>query len=360
MKILRYRPILILMCICALVALYVQVRYIHEIRMIIECDQIFMERKKILTQQQLYNIAIARIRSPVHPGSTLGIDSDLSLVHELNRGFKNQSILTLITTFKTDYEMDPEKVLTFRSHVRLLLYTKNTLADDNGIFFNWNIFPILRSSESGILTKAMFKLAKELYNTNWYGYFNGDILLTEDILETLEYVSSVLDNFPKASFLIIGRRINVFNVTSEEVRKINGIKEIAKSRGSSYEIDSNDYFITNKYFPWDKMPEIVIGPSGNDNWIVGQARCNLDTVVIDATETLTAVYQITTKGENKEGFESTLKNYNSKLMRRYKLTSRVAQGLTSCAEWRTFRTIKTRKIELVKRDDLNKNCTCKK
>ncbi|KAK3611761.1 hypothetical protein CHS0354_014109 [Potamilus streckersoni] len=206
----------------------------------------------------------------------------------------------------------------------------------------------------------MYVQAKKLYNTYWHGYFNGDILLTDGFLETLEYVSSVSDNFPNASILIIGRRINVLNVTSEEVRKINGIIETAKSRGSLFEIDAEDYFITNKFFPWEQIPAFVIGRAGYDNWIVGHARCDLGTIVVDATETLTVVHQTTSKGGNKEGFAHLNKKYNFELMQRLKLPKRFLHGLTTCAEWRTFRTIKTRRIELVRRDDLHKNCKCKK
>ncbi|KAK3611758.1 hypothetical protein CHS0354_014105 [Potamilus streckersoni] len=369
MKIIHYRPILVFIFIIALVILYIQVKYTNEKRMVIECGKIFKERKEVLTRQQLDNIVTTR--STVMSGRNSTLNLDISLFNDVNSGFKNQPIVTLFTSFKTDYAMDSEKVLvynntlynwqTLRPHAQLIFFTKDASAGEKVKFIHWNIFPVLHYSESGIpAIKDMYKQARELYNTSWYGYFNGDILLTEDILETLKYVSSVSDNFPNASILIIGRRMNVLNVTSEEVTKMNGIKESARSRGSLYEIDAEDYFITNRLFPWNKIPEFVIGRAGYDNWIVGHARCDLGTIVIDATETLTAVHQTTSKGGNKEGFAHEDKNYNLELIKRLKLPKRFLQGLTTCAEWRTVRTIKTGRIELVKRDDQHKNCKCKK
>ncbi|KAL3855431.1 hypothetical protein ACJMK2_014642 [Sinanodonta woodiana] len=371
MKLIQHRLIFIIVCIYALVALYVEVKYTQEIRVIIECDQIFKERKEILIKQQLYNNVIDTSMLLFQTGINSDRNSDLTLVKNLKNGFKNLSILTLITTFETGHDKNSEKASVYnntwhnwqilRPRVRLLLFTRNTLPNDNADVIYWNLFPIFHYSVSGVPTvKAMFKQAEELYNTHWYGYCNGDILLTEDILETLEYLSSISDTFLKTNFLVIGRRINVLNVTSGEVRKINGIKEIARSRGSLYDIDAVDYFITNRFFPWEKMPEFLIGVSRYNNWIVGHARCDLGIIVIDATETLTAVYQITMSGGYKQEVPNSIENYNSKLIRRYKLPKRFLQGRTTCAEWKTFRTLTTGRIELAKRDDLHKECACMK
>ncbi|KAL3855446.1 hypothetical protein ACJMK2_014657 [Sinanodonta woodiana] len=369
MKIFHYRPILVLVGFIALVVLYIQVKYTNEKRMVIECDKIFKERKEVVTEQHLASIVIAN--STVLPGRNPDLDVGVSLFNDVNHRFKNQSIITLFTSFKTDYAVDSDKLSvynntlynwqTLRPHVQLIFFTKDASAGEKVNLFNWNIFPVLANSESGIpAISDMYKEARNLFNTSWYGYFNGDILLTEDIVETLEYVSSVSEYFPNASILIIGRRVNVLNVTSEEVRSQNGIMASARSRGSLYEIDAEDYFITNRFFPWSKIPEFVIGRAGYDNWIVGHARCDLKTIVIDATETITAVHQTTSKGGNKEGFAHENKNYNLELIKRLKLPKRFLQGLTTCAEWRTIRTLKTKKIELVKRDDQHKNCKCKK
>ncbi|KAK3611759.1 hypothetical protein CHS0354_014106 [Potamilus streckersoni] len=372
MRTFQHRPIFVFICIITFVVLFVQVNYTNytkKKRIFIESDELLKETKKALSQQHLGNIVVAEASDIQLKYSEL--NSNISLYNDVNRGFKIRPIITLFTSFKTDHVMDSDKVLvynntlynwqTLKPHVQLIFFTLEINVTDKVNFLDWNIVTLLNNSKTEIpIFKAMYVQANKLYNTSWYGYFNGDILLTEDILETLDYVSSVSDNFPNASILIIGRRINVLNVTSEEVRNVNGIKESARSRGSLYEIDAEDYFITNRLFPWAQIPEFVIGRAGYDNWIVGQARCDLGTIVIDATETLTAVHQTTNKGGNKEGFAHSNKNYNFELIQRLKLPRRFLQGLTTCAEWRTFRTIKTGRIELVKRDDLHKNCKCKK
>ncbi|KAL3855430.1 hypothetical protein ACJMK2_014641 [Sinanodonta woodiana] len=352
MKIRLLQPILVILCIYMLVVLYVQVNYTYVTGIISECDEHLKKEKYFLTNEH-GKLILGRAKPPVLPRRL----SDIKSTH-----------YNSVYVISTENDIASEKVLvynntlynwqTFKPHVQLILFTNNTSVSEKVNCSHWNIFPVLFYSDSGIPTiKAMFKQAKELYNTTWYGYFNGDILLTEDILKTLEYVSSVLDQFSNASILIIGRRINVLNVTSEEVREINGIKESARSRGSLHYIYAEDYFITNTHFPWDKIPEFVIGRAGYDNWIVGHARCDLGAIVIDATETLTAVHQDTTKDETEDGFTSADARYNFELLQR--LPRRFLQGLTTCAEWKTFRTIKTGRIELVKRDDKHKDCTCK-
>ncbi|KAL3855422.1 hypothetical protein ACJMK2_014633 [Sinanodonta woodiana] len=367
MKIRLFQSILVILCIYMLVVLYVQVNYTYVTGIISECDERLKKEKYFLTNEH-GKLILGRAKPPVLPRRLSDISSNTSVYNDMNHGLQNRHIITLFTSFQTENDIASEKVLvynntlynwqTFKPHVQLILFTNNTSVSEKVNYSHWNIFPVLFYSDSGIPTiKAMFKQAKELYNTTWYGYFNGDILLTEDILKTLEYVSSVLDQFSNASILIIGRRINVLNVTSEEVREINGIKESARSRGSLHSIYAEDYFITNTHFPWDKIPEFVIGRAGYDNWIVGHARCDLGAIVIDATETLTAVHQDTTKDETEDGFTSADARYNFELLQR--LPRRFLQGLTTCAEWKTFRTIKTGRIELVKRDDKHKDCTCK-
>ncbi|KAL3855425.1 hypothetical protein ACJMK2_014636 [Sinanodonta woodiana] len=372
MKIVQHRPIFVFVCIIAFVVVFVQVKYTNdakEKRIRIESEELLKDTKEVLTHQHLDNIVVTG--ASVLQAENFKHNSKTSFSNDVNNEFKNRPIITLFTSFKTDLAMDPEKELvynntlynwqTLRPHAQLIYFTMETSAVDKVILFDWNIHPLIPPSENGIpIIKDMYLQANKIYITSWYGYFNGDILLTDDILETLEYVSNVSDTFRNASILITGRRINVLNVTSEEVRSKNGIKESASSRGSLYEIDAEDYFITNIFFPWSKIPEFVIGRAGYDNWIVGHARCDLATIVIDATETITAVHQTTSKGGNKEGHAHGNTKYNFELIQRLRLPKRFLQGLTTCAEWRTFRTLKTGRIELVRRDDLHKNCKCTK
>ncbi|KAL3855426.1 hypothetical protein ACJMK2_014637 [Sinanodonta woodiana] len=386
MRIVQYRPIFVFICIITFVIVLVQVKYTNdakEKRIRIESEGLFRYTQEVLTHQCHDTIVVTG--ASILQAEYSKRKSNISFFNDVNNGFKNRPnithftnaslfnrpIITLFTSFKTDHEMDSEKVLvykntlynwqTLRPHVQLIYFTTENSTAGNLMLFDWNIVSISSPLEIKIpAIKDMYLQASKRYTTSWYGYFNGDILLTDDILETLEYISNVSDTFQNASILIIGRRINVFKVTYEQVRSQNGIKESARSRGSLYEIDAEDYFITNIFFPWSKIPAFVIGRAGYDNWIVGHARCDLKTIVIDATETLTAVHQTTSKGGNKEGHAHRNNKYNFELIRKLRLPKRFLQGLTTCAEWRTFRTLKTGRIELVRRDDLHKNCKCTK
>ncbi|KAL3860512.1 hypothetical protein ACJMK2_010631 [Sinanodonta woodiana] len=133
--------------------------------------------------------------------------------------------------------------------------------------------------------------------------------------------------------LIIGKRTNVFNITMEEGSSWSGITAVAKKRGELFRSDAEDYFITSPSYPWNDMPEVVIGRVAYDNWLVLNARKQKHQV-IDATDTLLAVHQ-TTKNGNFEGSGKPNRDYNHNLLVSLYKSLQYNVGITECAEYKT-------------------------
>lgn len=60
--------------------------------------------------------------------------------------------------------------------------------------------------------------------------------------------------------------------------------------------DAEDFFFFGGEYPWNKIPDVVMGRPGYDNYIVFMAiECNM--TVIDATKTLLAFHQTGLDGD---------------------------------------------------------------
>ena len=105
---------------------------------------------------------------------------------------------------------------------------------------------------------------------------------------------------------------------------------VSKARGQIFASNAEDYFITTRVYPWEDIPDLVIGRRAYDNWLVFQARKSKHTV-IDVTNTVLAVHQ-TTEGGNFEGLTHANKDYNFKLLRRLDEKINYDTGWINCAE----------------------------
>ncbi|XP_041375213.1 uncharacterized protein LOC121388069 [Gigantopelta aegis] len=215
-----------------------------------------------------------------------------------------------------------------RPLVHLVLFTNSSSAAGQCKKNGWTILPLTQTAAGGApVLKFMFSEIISRFNSTLYGYSNGDILFGDDLLQTLSAVH-VTFRTQTSPLLVVGVRRNVINVTSLEASSSKNLREAAKKRGTLFISVSQDYFITNKAFPWDGIPEVVVGRVAYDNWLV------LDSIhrghtVIDATDTITAVHQTTHKG-NYQGNSNPQTRYNSKLLSRHHKTIHYEAGSTEC------------------------------
>jgi len=171
----------------------------------------------------------------------------------------------------------------------------------------------------------------------------------------------------------VGRRTNIALKSLKSILPIN-LSQQHKNE-SFFSENAEDYFMTTAggdiagpnntaavspsatgnssgHFPWNSVPNFVIGRVGYDNWLVAQAiRWNI-TMAIDLTPTVLAVHQT-----GRDGIRSSLRRHsfgsNYKLAGRY---SYYKLGVTNCLKWQSSLSL-TGNITFLTRQYRQKICT---
>ena len=251
---------------------------------------------------------------------------------------ETEPLLTLFTSWNDETEKYLVHNLTVRNWLSLrpfvipVIFTNESEVGEECGRQGWDVFPVRVAAADGIpVLKYMYHDVMAAYNTTFYAYSNGDILFTENLIDTLVSLINSLDLQKPA--LIIGKRTNVNNVTEVEGSNWGNLTSIAKSRGKLFTGYAEDYFITPRIYPWKDIAEVVIGRRAYDNWLVYYARKQKQTV-IDVTQTLLAVHQTTSAG-NFEGHGHKNTHYNHKLLVKLYKQIKYGAGLVDCAEYHT-------------------------
>ena len=225
-------------------------------------------------------------------GSTLPSTGTITHYHK--------PLLTLFTTFKNSSEKFYFYANTLRnwavmvSRVNLVLFVYGT--DPNMIkiakSLGWRIHNTPRVNNYGTpYLKEMYKVVSETYNSSFYGYCNGDILFDNGLADTVEALSKFTESEQIPRLMVVGRRTNYEMKESEELYNVTDIQRAAKAKGKLFMPDAVEYFlIAHNDYPWHKVPDIVIGRSAYDNYLVAFAIMQGITVV-DATSTILALHQ---------------------------------------------------------------------
>lgn len=196
----------------------------------------------------------------------------------------------------------------------------------------WKTLNISKTMHSVPVLKYMYGDVKKYFNTTLYAFSNGDILYTDGLIKTLITSMFSLTDTAKP-VLIVGRRTNVYNVSSTEASSWDSIQKTATIRGKVFGEDAIDYFISSKSFSWSDVDDVIIGRPAYDNWLVLLAR-KRGYLIVDATKSILAVHQTDSAG-NSEGHTHSHRDYNRNLLRTKYGVIRYAAGYISCAEYST-------------------------
>ena len=181
-------------------------------------------------------------------------------------------LLTLYTTFKNVNHKNMSSINVVKNWsqlhpcVRTVLFIQNdtdpyiiSLARE----YNWTIDHVPKQSSPGVpVFKDMYFRAKELTNSLFHGFCNGDILFDQNFIFTLKTVSrSILSGHPNSSYLVVGRRKN-YKYNNQPLYNLDEVEKVGSSL-PFFRIDAEDYFlISGDSFPWHKIPDVVIGRPG--------------------------------------------------------------------------------------------------
>jgi hypothetical protein len=149
-----------------------------------------------------------------------------------------------------------------------------------------HVSDIARSSRGTPLIGDAFNRIEGLSESRVFCYTNADMMYTNELLDHLGVLAS-----RRARFLVTGRR---WNVEMREPWNFSGnwekeLSAFARSGGTLYHPGGLDYFAFARG-AWDRMPPLVVGRPGWDNWLIYKAR-SLRIPVVDATEAILAIHQ---------------------------------------------------------------------
>lgn len=148
---------------------------------------------------------------------------------------------------------------------------------------------------------SIFDQAQEIAVHDILCYVNCDILLMSDFRRAVEAVSRVQKNF-----LLAGRRWDVdIRVPLDFHRKgwEDAVRHLALQTNRQRPAQWMDYFVFSKGLTYKKIPELVIGRAGWDNWLLWFALASR-VLVVDLSRDACVVHQNHEVAYNPEGEES--------------------------------------------------------
>ena len=263
---------------------------------------------------------------------------------------KPRVLLTMFTSFKNKKEKYRTYCNTLRNwalflpQIQPLLFTYET--DENLIklakSLGWLIADVPRLGKNKVpIWKDMYFAAQNHSNSVFYGWFNGDLLFDDGLINTLTAVEHYLNQLDRT--LIVGQRTN-FELRNREIWNKSDVTKAAKE-GTLYHIHALDYFIlARNQYVWDQVPDVVIGRTYYDNFLVYVALKNKLSVV-DASKTVLTLHQ--TGKDGNLASEKTINDplYNSKILGKFN----ISQGGTDKAPFFTQHGPGKEKIEVWQR-----------
>lgn len=133
----------------------------------------------------------------------------------------------------------------------------------------------VRTSDTGTpFISDMIERAAEIADTPYIALINGDILLDHACVATLDgAIGKLLDRPGDGGYLLSARRKNI-PLTAQDLKGRNclAVIEDLENRYGHWDIDNAiDIFVFDKSL-YDKIPDLSVGRSGWDNWLLWEAR----------------------------------------------------------------------------------------
>ncbi|ELU17422.1 hypothetical protein CAPTEDRAFT_207090, partial [Capitella teleta] len=215
---------------------------------------------------------------------------------------REKPVITLFTTFASDALREPVTRLvihnwaTLRPAVQPVLFTTtgSGWAVEEALRHGWVVKRVPAVNARGTpFIKAMFESAYNLIDSHFYCFANGDLLFSESLVENIRAVTAFMNSNPNVSDadytkpFVLGRRSDLaFNSSSALFELTQNPQSMwAQNRSTLAKSDAQDYFLTLRNgFPWDRVPDLVVGRVAVDNYLVLMARYH-GMMTVDLTAT---------------------------------------------------------------------------
>jgi hypothetical protein len=182
---------------------------------------------------------------------------------------------------------------------QIILFDHNSysgkLAKENNIDY----VPELKKNEKGTpYISDIFIQGQKLARHKLCCYINCDIIVPENFAQTADNIAKQAGR----KFLVTGQRNDLnwnTSVDFENTEDIKALYKYAENNAILHSITGMDYFIFPKGM-YKKIPDLLIGRAGFDNWLIWYAR-RIGAQVIDATESIFIIHQNHDYNHLKEG-----------------------------------------------------------
>ncbi|KAK3107810.1 hypothetical protein FSP39_022695 [Pinctada imbricata] len=254
-----------------------------------------------------------------------------------NRQEVNTPLATLFTTWNPAMQRPIVYSNTMRTwasmsaRINNVVFTNDSKVSIAAKRHGWKNYSISNTACFGTpVLRTMFQEAIRKERSILYGYSNADILFNDGLIPTLEAITGS-EEFDKGPILVVGKRIdvNISKLHEPVVRTPREVNKLAKHGALSWGF-AGDYFFTNDLFPWEFIPDLVVGRPLVDNWLIWYAR-KVGAKIIDASASVLAVHQLA------NGLKriKTLCNKAEAWKRHLLPNLPIYQGLIECADYET-------------------------
>lgn len=274
---------------------------------------------------------------------------------------RSQLILTLFTTWvyeKEKFKINNRTLFNWKSlpYVKLVVFTNSTVVKYYSEQAGFEVLPIIKEASGAPVLPAMFVTVMKKFASEFYAFANGDILFTGSLVDTLEHIHCNLEQSRRQNgLLVVGRRYNIpAQLVSDEVATSWEQLDYISKSGSLFQADAEDYFITDKSYPWHDFLPVAIGRRAYDNWVVAYSRYH-NITVIDASESIQCLHQTLDSRGNFEGLDKG--RYNIELIDSLQLPfSPYRWGRTVCTDLKSWINL-CGEVVLTERSKLETTCT---
>ena len=215
---------------------------------------------------------------------------------------ESSMILTIFTTW--DARMESEyvynntvKVLaSLLPEIQLVIFLPEEKIASYNVPEGWHVLPIsLKNCGGPPVLKNMFFDVYDLFDSTFYGYVNADILFNRGLVDTLYTLRKSQVYKSTKQVLISGKRVDLM-MERYKLRHISSANEVdgLVRKGAIAHGYAEDFFITTRQFPWQHIPDLVIGRPKYDNFLLYMARLH-NVPVVDVSMTVVALHQRTSK-----------------------------------------------------------------
>lgn len=258
-------------------------------------------------------------------------------------GFKydqnEERLLTLFTYIEKDEMKDAYFQTTVLNWPQLkpfitpVLFTNDVDYSDLFREQGWIVLPLPFPKQNGRPTmKYMFLEVMKKIDSLFYGYSNIDTLFTHSLSANLQLVSDCYQS--NDHVLIVGKTHDIAKLSRRESETLSDLVYVSRKKGQRSRFDEINYFITDKNYDWDSMKAVPVDTQAIGNWVVFEAQLDVNTKVIEASDSILAVRQLThyavnkkLKTKDKRVIESILKTYYGK-------KTHFLKGTIECADYK--------------------------